>query len=195
MLTQTSTVDELCEILSQKDDQLKQNIALIENAYRKVDVAEAHLEASKDELKQSDVSRDIWEHEYRLKAREVDIERRVHNSKVINLEREKRTLIEKLQCMEAKLETERVRANGPEQAKATAMASVEGMRNKFDFYRNYYDGQAGVHGQYFPNGSSSTDSKDKGNGRELELVGADSKTLETRSDAIRKFQILSPTAL
>lgn len=188
MLTINLTVDDLCYVLSQKENEVAQGVALIDNAYRKVEATEARLDATIKEVKQADMARTAWEHQYKLKAREADIQRRSHANKLVNLEREKRALVEQIQYMEARLETERVRADGAEQAKITAMQVSEGMRKHFDFYRNYYDAQAGLYGQYFsPDHSPSTTPKSNASERKATTEALGGKMADIRDGAVSKF--------
>ena len=134
-----------------------------------------------------EIARDAWERQYKMKARELDALGRQSINQLVNLEREKRTLVEKNHYLEERLETERIRANGAEHAKDVAMAASDGMRKHFDFYRNYYEAQAGLYGQYFGTGNKSHPNSPKGKQMEATETITEGKETEGRDGAVSMF--------
>ena len=84
-----------------------------------------------------------------MKVAELETHDREITNKLVNLEREKRAILQKSQYLEERLQSEKIRADGAEHAKDIAVVASDGMRKHFDFYRNYYEAQAGLYGQYF----------------------------------------------
>jgi hypothetical protein len=135
---------------------------------------------------QSETARIRFEHEYKMKCRELDAQSEIYTDKLVNLEREKRTLVEKNHYLEERLETERIRANGAEHAKDVAMVASDGMRKHFDFYRNYYEAQAGLYGQYFGADTKARPNTAKGKENKATKDVAEGKEVEGRDGGVSK---------
>ena len=138
-------------------------------------------------LKQVETARDAWQHEHKMKTREMDALGHHSTSSLLSLEREKRALVEKNRYLEERLETECMRAKGAEHEKDIAMATSDGMRKHFDFYRNYYEAQEGLYGQYFGIGENSRSSSPKDKKVDDMEAITESKENEGRDGAVSMF--------
>jgi hypothetical protein len=142
---------------------------IIKDAYDKVDEYENQLKYRSQEIAEYKKRISDLENDMEQKDREMDLQRRQKSSMLVRLEREKRALVEQMELLDEKLETEKLKTE-VKKKKGTAMKYNDAPS------RHYYEDQGSESGSYFGisgenSGAAKTMDDLMGNRSSLYIIG------------------------